>query len=841
MKYLIKNIFLFFICFFVQSVFATSDVISLTSNWYVNKNNSSELYPAQVPGSIYGDLLRNKLISDPYIGANEKNVAWVAQEEWNYIDTFLLSEEQLSRPKIELQFDGIDTHAEIYFNGQLIGQSHSMFIAYSFDVKSLCRKTNIVRVLIHSTSKIDSISALKYPVKLPGGNSVHSRKAAFQSGWDFAPDLKAGGIWKNVRIVFAENWKMNSFGFHTENIQASQASMQFVTELQSDLPQEGMLFLKNDSLGIDIKQAITLKAGANKIVVPFVIKQPKLWQLNGQGEAYLYQIACKIDLKGKNVFSKIMNAGVRTIELDQKKDSIGSSFTFVVNGKPLFMKGANVVPPDSKIGEATDSAWQFIVKNAANKRMNMLRIWGGGVYPPDAFYEECDRLGIAIWQDFMFACSMYPGDSAYLELVSEEAKQAVQRLSSHPSLALWCGNNEVIEGWNNWGWQKQFNYSKEDSIKVIGDYHNLFDVELKRIVADLSNGIFYWPSSPSIGWGRKESMLSGDAHYWGVWWGMEPFSKYKEKVPRFMSEYGFQSLPSYSTLQTFYGGGLLGLDNAGVQNHQKHATGFKIVGDFQKAEYNSSTTFKEYVYLSQLVQRNAMRTAINAHRSAVPRCMGSLYWQMNDCWPGISWSTTDYYGKDKAAAYEVKRLYANVVNAIDLSNDKFLKVHVVSDSAIFFRAQLKISIYNFTGSLMWSDVIPVNVNSNTSLLAYEKSLRPYMHFIDTTNAVLVVDLVSDDILITRSTELFCSAKYLKLKRPSISMKKSETTDNSFTVELVTNVFVKDAELSINNNASGFSDNYFDLIPGERYVVTYTAPNNAGVMNGFSIHSLVDTY
>lgn len=242
MKYLIKNIFLFFICFFAQSVFAANDVISLTSNWYVNKNNSSELYPAQVPGSIYGDLLRNKLISDPYIGANEKNVAWVAQEEWNYIDTFLLSEEQLSRPKIDLQFDGIDTHAEVYLNGQLIGETHSMFVEYNFDIKSFCRKTNIVRVLLRSTAKLDSISASKYPVKLPGGNSVHSRKAAFQSGWDFAPDLKAGGIWKAVNVVFADNWKMNSFGFHTENIQASQASMQFVTELQSDLPQEGILF-----------------------------------------------------------------------------------------------------------------------------------------------------------------------------------------------------------------------------------------------------------------------------------------------------------------------------------------------------------------------------------------------------------------------------------------------------------------------------------------------------------------------------------------------------------------------------------------------------------------------
>jgi beta-mannosidase len=841
MKCPLRIYLLFLICFIAQSGFAASDVISLNSNWYINKNNAAELYSAQVPGSVYGDLLRNKLISDPYIGANEKTVAWVAQEEWNYIDTFLLSDEQLNRPKIELQFKGIDTHAEVYLNGQLIGETHSMFIEYNFDIKSYCRKTNIVRVLLRSTAKLDSISASKYPVKLPGGNSVHSRKAAFQSGWDFAPDLKAGGIWKAVNVVFADNWRINSLGFYTEEIKASEAAMKFTAEIHSDLQQEGKLLLKNDSMGINVEIPFALKVGSNKIVAPFVINHPKLWQLNGQGEAYLYQILCKIDLNGKNIFSEVLNAGVRTINLEQKKDSIGSSFTFVVNGKPVFMKGANVVPPDSKIGEATDSAWQFIVKNAADKRMNMLRIWGGGVYPPDAFYEECDRLGIAVWQDFMFACSMYPGDSAYMELVNEEATQAVLRLSSHPSLALWCGNNEVIEGWNNWGWQKQFNYSKADSIKIIDDYRNLFEVKLKNIVADNGYGVFYWPSSPSIGWGRKESMLSGDAHYWGVWWGMEPFSKYKEKVPRFMSEYGFQSLPSFSTLQSFYGGGLLGLENAGVQNHQKHATGFKIVGDFQKAEYNSSTTFKEYVYLSQLVQRNAMRTAINAHRSAMPRCMGSLFWQMNDCWPGISWSTTDYYGKDKAAAYEVKRLYANVINTIDLSDDKILKVHVVSDSTKFFRAQLKISVYNFTGSLMWSDVVPVNVNSSTSALAYEKSLKPYMHFIDTTNSVLVVDLIADDALIARSTELFCAAKYLKLKRPSISMKKSETTDNSFTVELVTNVFVKDAELSVNNNASGFSDNYFDLIPGERYTVTYTAPNNAGVMNGFNIHSLVDTY
>lgn len=835
-----KKLFFLFLFFSLKGFsYTSSDTLQLNTGWNFQMVGKSEIYPAKIPGSIYRDLQRSNLIADPFLSDNEKKLSWVEKNDWIYVDTFFLSRDMLMKSKIDLLFEGVDTHADVYFNDTKIGSTESMFLAYTFPVKEYCKERNVLKIIIHSTPKLDSLAAIKNGIELPGGNRVYSRKAAFQSGWDFAPDLKAGGIWKPVKLLFCDKVVCSSVFVKTISVEKSTADLSLDLEINSDLAKEVEIRITNDSLRINYGGLHELKVGMNKISVLFRVEHPLLWNPNGRGNAVLNKINCEFYFDKKLFLKKEIQFGIRTIELEQKKDSVGKSFTFKINGKPMFMKGANVVPPDFFIGEASDSVWIKIVDHAIAQNMNMLRVWGGGVYPPESFFFECDKKGILVWQDFMFACSMYPGDSTYLNLAKQEAVQAIQRIRVHPSLALWCGNNESIEGWYNWGWKKQFNYTISDSLKLITDYKKLFENILPDAIKENNPTTAYWPSSPSIGWGRKESLHSGDAHYWGVWWGMEPFSKYKEKIPRFMSEYGFQSLPSFASLQEMMAGEPLDLTSPLIKNHQKHPTGFETISNYFEGYYTSSKLIKQYAYLSQLQQRDAMRVAISSHRKNMPYCMGSLYWQLNDCWPAISWSSVDYYSREKATRYEVEKLFSTILATVELSDKKTIQVNVVSDSSVTFNAELQIQLMDFDGNLKWSDKNNLKIYSDSSTMVYNKNLSPYLASVDTGTHFLVVELSSNGKLINQTTQMLCRPKNLKLSRPAISIKRTEVDDEHTMFELKSNVFVKDAEFSMKNDASGFSENYIDMLPNCKYSIIFKNRKGEFSGNGLNIRSLVD--
>ncbi|UPT69479.1 MAG: hypothetical protein M0D53_09800 [Flavobacterium sp. JAD_PAG50586_2] len=379
---------------------------------------------------------------------------------------------------------------------------------------------------------------------MPGDEKVFTRKAQYHYGWDWGPRFVTSGIWKKVSLQF---WnKAHITNVKCNQLSAEKGELQFVTEIQSTV--QGKFQLRIN----DKTKVINLKKGINRIVIPYTIENPKLWWPNGLGSPHLYPFQINLLQNTVSLSKKELRIGLRTIELIQEKDEMGKSFYFKVNGEPVFMKGANYIPPDSFLPRATDSVYKSIVKKAKNANMNMLRVWGGGVYADDAFYNECDENGILVWQDFMFACAMYPGNDDYVNNVKNEVIDNVNRLQNHPSIALWCGNNEIDEGWHNWGWQKQYKYSAQDSAKIWNDYQKLFHQLIPKTLDSLfsKDKNRYWPSSPSIGWGKKESLTQGDSHYWGVWWGKEPFDVYEKKVGRFMSEYGFQGMPALETLQS---------------------------------------------------------------------------------------------------------------------------------------------------------------------------------------------------------------------------------------------------------------------------------------------------
>jgi beta-mannosidase len=827
-----------------------NDTLILFQSAHLLRVDSSEIFPAKIPGSIYSDLFRNKKIPDPFYGANEKTLKWIEKENWIYIDTFLLSTKQLEHSEIFLLLEGIDTYADVYLNDKKIFSSNNMFVENKVDVKNFCRQRNILKVHIRPVDRLaDSLTALQ-PFKLPGGNRVYTRKAALNFGWDFAPDLRGGGITKPVKLIFGKQVAIESIRFYQtaliESMKFSKpsptnslAECKFELIISSHSNRNAIIKLNSTDAAIDEIKYCELKKGRNTVTFDIKVVNPELWTTNGNGRSRVYNFDFTV-LSNDSVFcTKDLNVGFRNLKLVQEKDSIGKSFYFVLNGIKTFCKGANVVPPEYFTGEATDSSWIALVEKAADMNMNMLRIWGGGVYPPEAFYDACDRRGILVWQDFMFACAMYPGDSAFLNSVAIEAEQAILKYRNHPSLALWCGNNENIEGWHNWGWQKEFNYSKEDSVTVISNYEKLFAELLKDQVEKFDGSTPYWPSSPSIGWGRKESMTQGDSHYWGVWWGMEPFEIYKTKVPRFMSEYGFQSLPAYTSILKFAGSSVTSFFNPGLRNHQKHPKGFETIDAYMNDHFIQPKDFRSKIYLSNILQAKGMNTAILAHRSGMPNCMGSLLWQLNDCWPGISWSLFDYYGTEKAAAYQVKRDFGNVILNAELNND-FLLVKVISD-VISFPADLTISLIDFDGNVRWTERSGVNVKENSVSNEFSKSIKFLKHLYKSESAFIAIEISYEGNSIYTETICFVEDKDLKLKRPSVSMKRLEVPGNKLQFEISVNTFARNVELSIKDDVTGFSDNYFDMIPDRKYFIEYSPDSQVAPGDGLNVRSLVDTY
>jgi beta-mannosidase len=447
----------------------------------------------------------------------------------------------------------------------------------------------------------------------------------------------------------------------------------------------------------------------------------------------------------------------------------------------------------------------------------MLRVWGGGAYPDEDFYKDCDRAGILVWQDFMFACAMYPGNKNFVENVKQEAIEQVKNLRNHPCLALWCGNNEVDEGWHNWGWQKQYKYSKSDSARIWNDYKKLFHEILPAIVKQNDLKTPYWPSSPSIGWGRKESLQQGDSHYWGVWWGNEPFEMYEKKVGRFMSEYGFQGMPSIETFRSFCDSSELDLNSAAVKNHQKHPTGYKTIKDYMERDYVVPKEFEKFIFVSQLLQERGMRTAIEAHRRAKPYCMGTLFWQLNDCWPATSWSAVDFYNRPKAFFYSLKNLYDDVLISVKQDGDEY-NIFIVNDKFHSIDGKLTLSICDFSGKEIFVKKADIKVIANTSgsyLSLSEKEVKG----LDKEKMYLRCQFISNDETVKKkSLCYFTSPKNLKLQVPKLDIIYQPVI---YGLKIKSDVLVKNIYLQSNDNS--FSENYFDLEPGEEKEIRLTKP------------------
>ena len=525
---------------------------------------------------------------------------------------------------------------------------------------------------------------------------------------------------------------------------------------------------------------------------------PKLTTCGIMGNAYIGK--CGSD---KQLPEQILST--RSVELRQTKDSVGQSFEFVINGKPVFAKGVNWIPADFFPHRMTEERYRELLQACKDANINMIRVWGGGIYEPDIFYDLCDEMGIMVWQDFMFAGTLYPGDKSFIENVEKEAIEQVVRLRRHPCIVLWCGNNEVKNGWEDWGWQA--NYTPEQREQLDHDMHYLFDTLLASVVRTNGNGVPYIPTSPMWGWGHPECSTEGDSHYWGVWWGELPFEMWYQKTGRFMSEYGFQSYPDIRTLQTVVPDTALYLGSTALNNHQKHARGVQIIDKAMSQYFHRPDNLEDYVYVSQLVQAYGIGMAIEEHRRRAPYCMGTLVWQFNDCWPVASWSAIDYYGRRKALYYEMKRQFEPVIIACDTMRDGELPIYVVSDRDENLSCQLKLTLFQMDGTIISSQA------TDRKEFTYLKS----NHFIDfpikdanLSRCYLLIQCLDDNgNELARKVRFFSYPGQLELPEGDITVRRIDDA----TVEVSSSVLQYGVELTANVDGY-FDDNYFTLLPGE---------------------------
>ena len=806
---MIKKIVLLASFFAFTNFGFTQSRFELNSGWQFKYND--KWYAASVPGCIHTDLLSNGLIEDPFFRANENSHQWIGEKDWEYKTIFKGDSLLQKFENIDLAFEGLDTYADVYLNDSLILKAENMFLGYCIDVSKVLKKNNELRIFFRSPLRIAKEKYAGLAKPLPYDERVMIRKAQYQFGWDWGPKFVTSGIWRKVYLQGWNRAKIVSTQFTQKKLEKEKALLHTEVEIVSSDECEVTVVTKVNFKIAKVFDAKLIK-GNNSINYNFDIWNPQLWWVKGYGEQYLYEINTEVFTKKKVLLDKnITEYGVRDIKIIQQPNEKGKSFFVQVNGVPVFIKGANYIPQDVFPSRVTDDKYKAIFENVYELNINMLRVWGGGIYERDLFYNLCDKNGILVWQDFMFGNAMYPGDTSFLSNVKTEVTQNVLRLKNHTCIALWCGNNEIDEGWKNWGMQEQFGYSAEDSIRIWNDYQKIFHQIIPDVLKRYDAERYYHPSSPAIGWGHKESLTEGDSHYWGVWWGDEPFEVYENKIPRFSSEYGFQGMPDMQTVKSFTNFSDRDLQSDVMRSHQKHPRGFEIINNQMKLYYNVPDNFEKYVYVSQLLQAEGVTKAIEAHRCNMPYCMGTMYWQLNDCWQVISWSGMDYYNRWKALNYFVSNAYRQDIISVEERNDS-VKVYIVSDDVKSKEGILKIELMDFNGNKLFEKENNVKLAGLSSDVYFSELKKDLIVGYDSAQVFLRCTFQQFEKIY-----YFTSPKHLKLKPPeiNINIEKISGTYNpyygyEYSMRVSSNTLVKNLYLYFDNEYVRFSDNYFDL-------------------------------
>jgi beta-mannosidase len=821
-------------------------------------------HPAHVPGVVQTDLLENHLIPDPFYQDNESRLQWIGESDWEYQTTFQVDATTLAREHVDLVFDGLDTFAEVHLNDHSILQTNNMFRRWRVAVKPLLQPgANTLRVVFHSpiTKMLPYVKSLPYVLPAistqNGGNeegiatAPYTRKAPYQYGWDWGPRFVTEGIWKPLRLETWDSLRVENFHIHQQSIAKELAKLSAELQIEASQATTATVSFSHEELGgksvSDGTQTVQLDPGTNQVALPIRIASPKLWYPLGYGAQDRYHFSAVVRV-GKNAAAHAdVTTGLRSVELRRAADQWGKSFEFVINGIPVFAKGADMIPYDSFPSRVTPQQHRKILEAARDAHMNMVREWGGGHYEADDFYDIADELGILVWQEFMFGGDMVPGDVAFQENVREEAIEQITRLREHPSIVVWCGNNEVETGWLHWGDRQGFrdNVPRPVSERVWQDYMVMFADILKSAVREYADPVPYTPSSPSANFEEPPDQdHNGDMHYWMVWHALAPPTDYLTVKPRFMSEFGFQSFPEMRTIHAFAKPEDLDIRSTVMQSHQKNHGGNERILTYMLREYREPKDFASFVYLSQVQQAEVIKLGAEHLRRNRPRTMGSLYWQLNDCWPVASWASVDYFGRWKALQYYARRFYDDVLVSPYAHDDK-VDVYVVSDKLQPLTGKIHARLLDFSGNTLLEKSQDIQIPAASSaiyLTLDKKDLFADSARSNPQRSFLVVDLDMNGKRASRNLVFFDVTHNLELPAsPKIESSLSKTADG-YKLTLQSAVLARSVNVSFGDLEVEVSDDYFDLLPKEAATITLQSSATLDQLQGaMKLVSLTDAY
>lgn len=829
---------------------AQSQTYVLDKGWEFSQAGSNEWMSARVPGTVHQDLLDHGRLPDPFYGMNEQKVQWVEKEDWLYRTVFTVTADQLKSDAAWLTFEGLDTYADVYLNGSLLLKADNMFVGHKLAVKDVLREGEN-RLMIRFRSPVEETApqwdtdGFNYPADNDHSEkrmSVYTRKAPYSYGWDWGIRLATSGIWRPVKLTFCNGAAIDDFFVCQQEVTEQVAKVDNLLEINNvtSTPKEAQVKVvyAYGEQADTLTRTVVLQPGKNSLSMPAWIEKPHLWMPNGWGDPALYTFTATVSVDGKEVASREEAIGLRSIRVVMEDDKDGKSFYFEVNGKPMFAKGSNYIPGDALLPNMTGERYARLFEDIRAANMNMVRVWGGGIYEDDRFYEEADRNGILVWQDFIFACTTYPHDPTFLKRVSEEAVYNMRRLRNHASLAMWCGNNEIYEGMRYWGWKDK--YSPVVWKEMTEGYDVLFRQLLPELVEANDPGRFYMHGSPyEANWGRPESWKIADSHNWGTWYGQKPFESLDTEIPRFMSEYGFQAFPEMKTIRMFASPEDYELESPVMNAHQKASIGNFLIKKTMALYYKVPEKFEDLIYAGLILQGQGMRHGIEAHRRHRPYCMGSLPWQLNDSWPVVSWSSIDYYGNWKAMHYQIRRAFAPVlVDAIKEGNN--LSYYIMSDRLTDEELTLNLELMDFNGKVYRKQKVDGLLPANTSKLFYQEPVEQALAGRDsaTTFMHMVVKSKKGEVL---SDEIYYFAHPKDQLLPKTPLQWQVKQKKGYCeVTVKADKLARDIFIEVPVQGVRFSDNFFDLLPGQKKKVIITSPDGKSLDHlQVTVHQLSD--
>ncbi len=843
---------------------------TLSGKWQFRQRNSEDWLAGQVPGGVHTDLLALGQIPDPFVADNEKKVMWVAEQDWEYRRTFTVEADLLAEEKVFLMCDGLDTLAEVMLNGQMLGKAENLFRQYEWEIKSQLQSgENEISILFPSTVQYCTEKQAQRPMTgvsetITGSN--YARKAPCHFGWDWGPKLPPIGIWQDIRLEGHTTTRLDDIHLrqaHTNNNVTVTATV--TADVWDGTPLTAELNLTAPD-GTAFTTFAELVNGTGTLQID--IAEPELWWPNGYGNQPLYSVEVSLVVGGQAIDQRHYQMGLRTINLVQEEDQWGKSFVFFVNGKSIFAKGANWIPADSFLTRFTDESLEKLIVDTVAANQNMLRVWGGGLYEEERFYDLCDQYGLLVWQDFIFACGIYPLDDAdFVENIHQEVIENVRRLRHRASLALWCGNNEMEWGWESWGWSRpdyeadlqalakrvpaieemlwEIKSKPQADWRELRDaYDQFFHKALPEWLIDLDPDTDYWPSSPSSDTPFKDTNgeVMGDAHYWDVWHGRKPFTAYRATYPRFMSEFGFQALPTLETVEFYAEEKDRNMTSYIMEHHQRSGSGNGLIIAQMTQTFRMPKDFAALVYLSLLLQAEGIRYGVEHWRRHIDRVSGILYWQLNDCWPVASWASIDYFGRWKALHYASKRFFAPIMLSI-LDEPPKMGVYVTNDSHADWQGTVSWSLETLTGEVFDSGQIPAAVGAYSVVACQDLDFSDRITDDNQRELIFVAELWQGETRVGLNIANFVAPKHLTLVDPALSAVVQRAGDQLI-IDLSAKSLAHFVELKLTGADVVFSDNYFSIPAGRTVRVSCPLPDGwslAQANDALQLYSLYNSF